>query len=62
MDRYNYIWGKVFKSGISKFFKGYLPQNLLSPVLNTLSHIKYSNMILDLLPFKFQKLKISESQ
>ena len=30
---------KVFKSGITKFFKGCLPQNLLSPLLNTLSHI-----------------------
>ena len=24
----NYIWDKVFKSGLSKFFKGCLPQNL----------------------------------
>ena len=42
-------WDKVFKSGISKFclsrpypfnfFKGYLAQNLLSPLLNTLSQI-----------------------
>ena len=31
--------GKVFKSGLSKFFKGCLPQNLLSPLLNTLSQI-----------------------
>ena len=46
-----FIWDKVFKSGLSKFcgtqpsikmvcFKGYgLPKNLLSPLLNTLSHI-----------------------
>ena len=27
---------KVFKSGLSKFFKGCLPQNFLSPLLNTL--------------------------
>ena len=33
------IWDKVFKSGLSKFFKGCLPQKLLSPLLNTLSHI-----------------------
>ena len=25
-------------SGLGKFFKGSLPQNLLSPILNTLSH------------------------
>ena len=30
---------KVFKSGLSKSFKGRLPQNLLSPLLNTLSQI-----------------------
>ena len=30
---------KVFKNGLSKFFKDCLPQNLLSPLLNTLSHI-----------------------
>ena len=30
---------KVFKSRLSKFFKGWLPQNLLSPLLNTLCHI-----------------------
>ena len=28
---------KVFKSGLSKYFKGCLPQNLLSPFLNSLS-------------------------
>ena len=45
------IWDKVFKNGLSKFcgrqplnfpfkfFKACLPQNLLSPLLNTLSHI-----------------------
>ena len=30
------IWDKVFKSGVSK---GSLPQNLFTPLLNTLSHI-----------------------
>ena len=30
---------KVFKSGISKFFNGYLPQILLGPFLNTLSQV-----------------------
>ena len=30
---------KVFKNGLSKFFKYCLPQNLLSPLLNTLPHI-----------------------
>ena len=33
------IWDKVFKNGLSKFFKGCLPQNLLSPLLHTLSQI-----------------------
>ena len=28
-------WDKVFKNRLSKFFKGCLPQNLLSPFLNT---------------------------
>ena len=28
---------KVFKRGLSLFFKGCLPQNSLSPLLNTLS-------------------------
>ena len=31
---------KVIKSGVSKFFKGCLPPNLLSPLLNTVSHTK----------------------
>ena len=35
-----HIWDKVFKSELSKFFKGCLPQNLLSPLLNTLSHFE----------------------
>ena len=30
---------KVLKSGLSKFLKACLPQNLLSPLLNTLSHL-----------------------
>ena len=46
-----HIWDKVFKSGLSRFcgrqplknlkgfLKGCLPQNLLSPLLNALSHI-----------------------
>ena len=33
------IWDKVFKSGLSKFFKDCLPQNLFSPFLNSFSHI-----------------------
>ena len=28
-----------------KYFKGYLPQNLLSPLLNTLSHLKFNNKV-----------------
>ena len=32
-------WDKVFKRGLSKFFKDCLPQNLLSPLLNTLSQL-----------------------
>ena len=35
----NDIPDKVLKSRLSKFFKGCLPQNLLSPLLNTLSLI-----------------------
>ena len=37
-----HIWDKVFKSSRPyrlKFFKGCLPQNLLRPLLNTLSNI-----------------------
>ena len=37
------IWDKVFKSGLSKFYKGCLPQNLISPQkLITLSHVLLS--------------------
>ena len=37
---FNGIWDKVFKSGLSKkFFKVYLPQNLLSPLLNNFAHL-----------------------
>ena len=32
-------YGTIFKSGLLKFFKGCLPQNLLSPLLNTLSNM-----------------------
>ena len=32
-------WDKAFKSGLSKFLKDCLPQNLLSPFLNSFSHI-----------------------
>ena len=35
----NYIWDKVIKSGLSKFFKGCLLQNLLRPLLNTFFHL-----------------------
>ena len=38
-DIESFIWDKVFKSGLSKFFKSCLPQNLLSPLLNALSHL-----------------------
>ena len=38
-------WDKVFKSGLSKFFKARLPQNLLSPLLNTLSQIQANSII-----------------
>ena len=41
------FWTKVFKSGQSKFFKGCLPQNLLGPLLNTLSHLVLTRWILD---------------
>ena len=34
-ERYSYKWNEMFKSGLSKCFKGYLPQNLLGPLLNT---------------------------
>ena len=37
-----YIWDKVFKSGLSKFFKGCLRQNLRSPLFNTLSYMYIS--------------------
>ena len=33
------IWDKVFKSELSKFFKDYLPRNLLGPLFNTLSRL-----------------------
>ena len=36
-------WDKVCKGRLSKFFKGFLPQNLLSPLLNTLSQILFEN-------------------
>ena len=32
-------WAKVLKSGLNKFIKGFLPQNLFSPLLNTLSQM-----------------------
>ena len=34
-------WDKVFKSGLSTFFKGCLPQNVLSPLLNTSSQMRF---------------------
>ena len=41
--RWNFIWDKVFKSRLSKFcfkfFKGFHPQNYLSPFWNTLSYL-----------------------
>ena len=38
-QRHGSIWGKVFKSRLSNFFKGCLPQSLLSRLLNSLSHM-----------------------
>ena len=37
-DPFN-IWDKVFKSGLSKFYGKQPLKNLLSPLLNTLSHL-----------------------
>ena len=37
-----HIWDKVFKSGLSKFRGRQLLKNLLSPILNTLSHIRHN--------------------
>ena len=34
-------WGKVLESGIKKFFKGCLPQNLHSSLLNILSQVLF---------------------
>ena len=39
IDFKHYIWDTVFKSGLSKFFKGCLPQNLLRLFLNSLFHL-----------------------
>ena len=38
--RRSLIWDKLFKSGLSKFFGRQPLKNLLSPLLNTLSHIE----------------------
>ena len=38
-------WDKVCKSGLSKFFKGCLPQNLFSLLLNTLSQIYFYHLL-----------------
>ena len=38
-EKLKLIWDKVFKNGPSKFFKGYLPQIVLGPFLNTLFHL-----------------------
>ena len=37
----------ILESGISKFFKNCLQQNLLSPLLNTLSHIILGKLLKD---------------
>ena len=37
----------ILESGISKFFKNCLQQNLLSPLLNTLSHIILKKLLKD---------------
>ena len=38
-----FIWNKVFKSGLSKFCRRQPLKNLLSPLLNTLSHLLLTN-------------------
>ena len=37
--RFGTSWTKYPKNGLSKFFKGCLPQNLFRPLLNTLPHL-----------------------
>ena len=37
------VWDKVFKNGPSKNLKGRLPQILVGPFLNTLSHLIFFN-------------------
>ena len=55
----SYIWHKVFKSGISKFFKDCLRQNLLSPLLNNLSCISLPENFDVFITGKTRSLKIS---
>ena len=43
------IWDTVFKKEPSKIFEGCVPQILLGPFLNTLSHIMKSNFAIILL-------------
>ena len=45
MELFLHKTSSVFKSGLSKFFEGCLPQNLLSPFLNTFS--QFYDMVLD---------------
>ena len=40
------IRDKLFKNGPSKIFKGCLPQILLGPFLNTLSHVCISQIVM----------------
>ena len=46
-------WDKVFTSGLSKFFKGCLPQNLFSPFLNTLPQMFMGVMLSEIETDKF---------
>ena len=59
----NFIWGKGFKNGPNKTFKGCLSQILLGPFVNTLSHIckqVVSNIITD--KFYHKSIKQNESK
>ena len=62
--KFNFKWDKVFKSGLSKFFKGCFPQNLFSPPLNNLSHIllcptcSYVPHVLEALTFRYSQIKL----
>ena len=42
IDFKHYIWDKVFKSGLSKFFKGCLPQDLTKSTLENFGPFQYT--------------------